>query len=51
MALKIDPVLFGSRAEITALVEAAPAGGPDPRHPLLHGWRWEAAGRDLLLIL
>lgn len=50
-ALKIDPVLFGSRADITTLVEAAPAGGPDPRYPLLHGWRWEAAGRDLLAIL
>ncbi len=47
-ALKVDPALFGSRAEVGALISTLAAGKPESALPLLRGWRFEAAGRDLL---
>lgn len=41
--LRIDPALLGTRSEVADFV----ASGAGPRHPLGHGWRLEAAGRDL----
>ena len=41
--LRIDAALLGSRAEVTAFVEA----GPGPEHPLGRGWRREVAGEAL----
>lgn len=47
-ALKIDPALLGSRADVGALVGALAGDGSEPDSPLRRGWRFEAAGRDLL---
>lgn len=41
--LRIDPALFGSRAQVGAFLEQ-PA---DPRQPLAGGWRLAVAGREL----
>ena len=42
-ALRIDPALLGSRAEVMALVEA----GTGSEHPLGRGWRRVVAGQAL----
>lgn len=41
--LRVDPALFGSRAEVTAWILSP----DDPSHPLNRGWRREAMGEAL----
>lgn len=48
--LRIDPALFGSRAEVTRLVVAGSQAQPEA-HPLLRGWRREAVGQRLEALL
>ena len=50
LAEGIDPALVAARAEVTALVAAAPNADP-ARHALLRGWRRAFLGEDLLALL
>lgn len=50
LAAKVDPPLFGNRAEISALVLEAEHATPE-RHRILRGWRAEFCGQQLLALL
>lgn len=50
LAEGVDPALVAPRAEVTALVAAAPDADPDD-HALLRGWRRAFLGADLLALL
>jgi ribonuclease D len=51
-ALDLVPRLLGTRSDLDALVRDHLSGSVDPAdHPLLRGWRREAAGSDLMRLL
>lgn len=50
MSAGIDPTLVATRAEITALVREGPDANIND-HRLLHGWRREFLGEDIIMLL
>ncbi|NQT72651.1 MAG: ribonuclease D [Chloroflexi bacterium] len=50
MAAGIDPTLVATRAEITSLVREGPDANIND-HRLLHGWRREFLGEDIIMLL